>query len=139
MIPRKRLVGRKRQQKYLKELGEERAAAERKIIALARDQRLTPIDRTKLKYCSLMGGSGTPTLAGRYYLDFPFTCKDCGKKEIWTGRQQKWWHERVGGIRESIAVRCRGCRLKERARRDEARRVHLEGVERKRRERTEGK
>src|SRR5690242_12952155 len=36
----------------------------------------------------------TPDFVRRgYYIDRPFTCKDCGAKEIWTDTQQKWWYE----------------------------------------------
>ena len=70
-----------------------------------------------------------------YYVDIPFRCVDCGKEEIWTGAQQKWWYEVAKGFVYSTAVRCRACRRQERARRDEARRVHLEGLARKQKER----
>jgi len=70
-----------------------------------------------------------------YYADIPFRCVDCGKEEIWTGAQQKWWYEVAKGFVYSTAVRCRACRRQERARRDEARRVHLEGLARKQKER----
>jgi len=65
-----------------------------------------------------------------------FRCADCGKEEVWTGSQQKWWYEIAKGFVYSSAVRCRACRRKERARRDEARRVHLEGIARKNQART---
>lgn len=32
-----------------------------------------------------------------YYLDRPFTCKDCGKPEVWSATQQKWWYETAKG------------------------------------------
>lgn len=74
---------------------------------------------------------GAPAFVMRgYYVDTPFCCVDCGKKEIWTGSQQKWWYEVAKGFVYSIAIRCRACRRKERARREEARRVHLEGAAR---------
>ena len=66
-----------------------------------------------------------------YYVDVPFRCKDCGKDEIWTATQQKWWYEVAKGFAYSAATRCRACRHKEQARRTEARRTHLEGVARK--------
>ena len=28
-----------------------------------------------------------------YYVDEPFTCKDCGSSEVWTAKQQQWWFE----------------------------------------------
>ena len=66
-----------------------------------------------------------------FYEDTPFVCVDCGKEEVWTGSQQKWWYEIAKGFVYSSAVRCRACRRKEQARRNEARRVHLEGIARK--------
>ena len=54
--------------------------------------------------------------AGRYS-DRPFRCRDCGKSEIWTARQQKWWYEVAKGYVYSTAVRCRACRRADRARR----------------------
>lgn len=45
-----------------------------------------------------------------YYVDRPFTCRDCGREEIWTAAQQKWWYEVAKGSLYSTAVRCRDCR-----------------------------
>ncbi len=66
------------------------------------------------------------------YLDMHFVCKDCGKDDIWSATQQKWWYETANGDIYSVAVRCRPCRKAERARKAQARRVHLEGIEKKR-------
>ena len=75
---------------------------------------------------------GAPAFVRRgYYIDIAFRCVDCGKEEVWTGSQQKWWYEIAKGFVYSSAVRCRACRRKEQARRNEARRVHLEGMARK--------
>jgi hypothetical protein len=75
---------------------------------------------------------GVPDFVTRgYYVDRPFKCVICGKPEIWTGSQQKWWYEVAKGFAYSTAIRCRAWRRKERARRDEARTIHLEGVARK--------
>lgn len=63
-----------------------------------------------------------------YYKDKTFTCRDCGKEEIWTASQQKWWYEIAKGDVFTQASRCRSCRRRERERRNEARRVHLEGL-----------
>jgi hypothetical protein len=63
-----------------------------------------------------------------FYVDKAFTCRDCGRAELWTGKQQKWWYEIAKGSINSTAVRCRPCRRLERVRRDEARRVHFEGI-----------
>ena len=66
-----------------------------------------------------------------YYVDEPFRCRDCCKDEIWTATQQKWWYEVAKGDVFTRARRCRTCRRIERERRNEARRVHLEGIQKK--------
>ncbi|MCB1920136.1 MAG: zinc-ribbon domain containing protein [Candidatus Competibacteraceae bacterium] len=72
---------------------------------------------------------GIPDFVQRgYYQDRPFHCKDCGKAEVWTAAQQQWWYEEARGDVWTIAVRCRVCRQYERARRVEARQVHLAGL-----------
>lgn len=75
---------------------------------------------------------GAPDFVYRgHYLDKPFTCAGCGKEEIWTATRQKWWYEVAKGFVYSIAKLCRNCRRKVQAQRNESRRVHLEGVARK--------
>jgi hypothetical protein len=82
---------------------------------------------------------GVPAFVARgYYLDTRFTCGGCGSAEVWTATQQKWWYEIAKGNVESGAKYCRGCRRKERERSAEARRVHLEGVAKKKRRRDGG-
>jgi hypothetical protein len=66
-----------------------------------------------------------------FYVDKPFVCRDCGKAEVWTAAQQKWWYEVAKGHIDSNAVRCGACRRKEQQRRAEARRVHMEGLAKK--------
>ena len=61
-----------------------------------------------------------------------FCCHGCGKEEIWTATQQKWWYEVAKGYVYSNAKFCRPCRKRERARREEARRIYFEGIGRKR-------
>jgi hypothetical protein len=65
------------------------------------------------------------------YLDRPFVCRNCQSEEIWTAKQQKWWYEIAKGPIYSTAVRCRPCRMSERARANEARRTSLAGMARK--------
>jgi hypothetical protein len=75
---------------------------------------------------------GVPDFVGRgYYVDRPLRCVDCGKEEVWTGTQQKWWYEVAKGFAYSTAVRCRICRRKKRDQSAQSRRIHLEGIERK--------
>ncbi|WP_020473734.1 zinc-ribbon domain containing protein [Zavarzinella formosa] len=51
-----------------------------------------------------------------FYLDLPFSCVNCGKPEIWTAGQQKWWYEVAKGSVYSTANRCRACRRLKRER-----------------------
>lgn len=82
---------------------------------------------------------GVPDFVQRgFYVDMPFQCKDCRKEELWTGTQQKWWYEVAKGAVYSGPRRCSPCRRKERERREGARRVHLEGLERKAQRKREG-
>ena len=75
---------------------------------------------------------GFPEFVHRgYYLDLPFSCQGCGKEEVWTATQQKWWYEVAKGFAYSTAKLCRACRRQARARSDESRRLHLEGIARK--------
>src|SRR3569623_1582203 len=49
-----------------------------------------------------------------FYQDEPFVCADCGKSEVWTAKQQKWWYEVAKGSIYSTAKRCRECRKRRR-------------------------
>lgn len=76
---------------------------------------------------------GTPNFVARgYYVDFPFKCKDCGKSEVWSPTQQRWWYEIAKGDVWTVATRCRPCRRRERARRTSAREIAEAGMARKR-------
>jgi len=44
-----------------------------------------------------------------YYADRSFQCKDCGKDEVWTATQQKWWYEVAKGNPYVVRVRCTPC------------------------------
>ena len=75
---------------------------------------------------------GVPDFVTRgYYVDRKFCCMDCGKEEVWTGTQQKWWYEVAKGFVYSTAVRCRVCRRKKGEQSAASRRIHLQGIERK--------
>jgi len=63
-----------------------------------------------------------------YYVDKPFTCRDCGSEQVWRASQQKWWYEVAKGFVYSTAVLCRACRRKEQKRKAEARKIHMEGL-----------
>lgn len=109
------------------------AATEREIERMK--QGSVPVDKTNL---APSNSYGEPEFADRgYYVDKPFVCAECGKKEIWSAGQQKWWYEVAKGYVYSTAKLCRACRKRERERKADARRVSLEGLARKRARRSD--
>lgn len=113
-----------------------KAKRARKALKQSPGERRTPIPKTAVPCNPSLfapdNSYSTPRFVERgYYVDLPFECEDCGKAEIWTAAQQKWWYEVAKGSRWTTARRCRNCRRKERERKNEARRIHLEGLGRK--------
>jgi hypothetical protein len=104
--------------------------AKRAVQGIANERaRSVPVNRAEL---APNNSYGVPDSVERgCYLDTPFTCAECGSQEVWTAAQQKWWYEVAKGFAYSTARLCRACRRKERERRNEARRIHLEGIGRK--------
>jgi hypothetical protein len=66
-----------------------------------------------------------------FYQDWTFHCRDCGKAQVWKAENQQWWYEEMQGFIHTTAVRCRACRIRERERKAEVRRVSEEGKRRK--------
>jgi hypothetical protein len=81
-----------------------------------------PADQGKLAH------DGTYGPRPRFYVDEPFTCVDCGREEVWTAADQKWWYEDAKGKIATRANRCLACRRKRRLKRSQERRVHIEGL-----------
>jgi len=109
-------------------------ANKRQAIAKEQAQALRPVLGPPVNEALLAPNNsyGAPDFVYRgYYVDRPFCCVDCGKEEVWTGAQQKWWYEVAKGFAYSTAVRCRLCRRKKHEQSAESRRVHLAGIERK--------
>jgi hypothetical protein len=67
----------------------------------------------------------------RFYVDQVVVCRQCSTEEVWPAERQKWWYEVAKGNINTRAVLCRPCREKEKQRKAEARRVHLEGIKKK--------
>jgi hypothetical protein len=104
----------------------EEAALKAKLLPELRRGTIIPVDKSKI-----ISRSAIPQIPD-YYRDTWFTCKDCGKRELWTAKQQQRWYEEQGGEIETIAIRCRACCRKEKIRRETARKIHLEGMAKKR-------
>ena len=85
-----------------------------------------PADHTELAHNNTYG------LLPRFYVDRVVVCRQCGTEEVWPAERQKWWYEVAKGNINTDAVLCRTCREAEKTKKSEARRVHLEGVAKKR-------
>lgn len=70
-------------------------------------------------------------LKAGWYRDYPFHCADCGKLEVWTATQQKWWYEVAKGGKLTTPRRCRTCRKAHREKQEAHRLKTLAGYERK--------
>ena len=75
--------------------------------------------------------NNTYGLLPRFYIDKVVVCRKCGKEEVWPAERQKWWYEVAKGNINTDAVYCKECRNKENERKNEARRVHFEGLKKK--------
>ena len=78
----------------------------------------TPAGRVRVNLAALAPNASysvPPFVQTGYYEDRPFTCKDCGRAEIWRATQQKWWYEIAKGGQDAVAVYCRSCRRKRQA------------------------
>ncbi|MHB1307776.1 MAG: zinc-ribbon domain-containing protein [Limisphaerales bacterium] len=69
-----------------------------------RHPRAVKADHTRLVHINTYGR------LPEYYIDLAFTCRDCGKEEIWRAKDQKWYYEEAKGHIDATAVRCRSCR-----------------------------
>ena len=62
-----------------------------------------PADHNKLDHINTYGP------LPEFYIDKPFTCRVCGKVEIWKAHAQKWYYEEAKRY-FSTAVECHDCR-----------------------------
>lgn len=63
-----------------------------------------PADQGRLDHINTYGA------LPEYYIDRPFICRVCGKREIWKARDQKWYYEEAKGHVDAVAVECHACR-----------------------------
>jgi len=130
--PRRPPVKARRAAKRAKKLAEEQSLQARRAAA-DRAKRLKGQVLVNPSLLRPTNSYGIPDFVYRaFYVDMPFQCKDCGKSEIWTASQQKWWYEIAKGDVWTVATRCRPCRRIERERKANSRRIHQEGLARKR-------
>ena len=134
---KKEQLSEKKHRKSIKAYEEKRAEELNQQLERARILKLVRMDRSKIRSCGRLVFDTPPddSKHPHYYEDIPFHCQDCGKHEVWTGSQQKWWYEEAGGDIESTAIRCRECRAKERERKEEVTRLKDQGLKRARKER----
>ncbi len=80
-----------------------------RILQLHPEQQRThpsalPADPSKLLHINTYGW------VPEFYIDQPFICRLCGKREIWKARNQKWYYEDAKGHTDAKAVECHACR-----------------------------
>ena len=63
-----------------------------------------PANSAKLDHINTYG------VLPEFYIDQPFTCRGCGKREIWRARDQKGYYEEARGHLDARAVECHACR-----------------------------
>jgi len=63
-----------------------------------------PANHDKLTHINTYG------LLPDFYLDQPFVCRICGKREIWKAADQKWYYEEAKGHIDAKAIECHRCR-----------------------------
>jgi hypothetical protein len=68
-----------------------------------------PADYGKLSHINTYGA------LPEFYLDRPFACRNCGKREIWRAKDQKWYYEEAKGHIDASAVECHACRKAKRS------------------------
>ena len=73
-------------------------------LALKTHPSSVPADPGKLTHINTYGS------LPEHYVDLPFTCRKCGKREIWKAKDQKWYYEESKGHIDAIAVECHDCR-----------------------------
>ena len=71
-----------------------------------------PADPSKLAHINTYGS------LPEYYIDQPFTCRKCGRHQIWRARDQKWYYEEAKGHIDAKAVECHACRKQKRGQAD---------------------
>ncbi|MFC1680811.1 zinc-ribbon domain containing protein [Pseudomonadota bacterium] len=100
-MPKKRYTGRSPTKSQLRE-------ADRVSQLHPLQQRRHPTavraDQQKLSHINTYGN------LPEFYLDQPFTCRTCGKHEIWLAKDQKWYYEEAKGHIDAKAVYCHDCR-----------------------------
>lgn len=131
VLPGGPLTSRKRKQQRSDNARLERAEA---MVGIdPGDEHVVPPPGAVMADQAQLSHNNTYTILPRFYIDKVVVCRQCGKEEVWPADRQKWWYEVAKGNINTQAVLCRACRRAEQARKDEARRVHLEGLARKQR------
>ena len=68
-----------------------------------------PADHSQLSHINTYGS------LPEFYLDRPFACRKCGKREVWKARDQKWYYEKAKWHIDAKAVECHDCRTEKKS------------------------
>ena len=102
---------------------QERAHRIAKLIAVGWIEEAIEIPATAIPVDSDRINIGGSYFRPTYFEDLAFVCQDCHSNQVWKAEDQAWFYETSGSPYYSTAIRCRKCRLAERLRKAEARRV----------------
>lgn len=97
-----------------------------------RNPAVTPPPGAVLADPARLAHNNTYSPLPRFYVDRVIKCRECGAEEVWLAGRQKWWYEVAKGSIWTDALYCRSCRTVQKTVKAAARKVHLEGLARKR-------
>lgn len=118
-------------QRRLEIKAKRRERAEKLKVDTYKSMELLPEGAVKADAAEL-GHNNTYGPLPKFYVDVPFVCIDCGAKDVWTAKSQKWFYEIAKGSIFATASRCGACR-KNRREAKEAQRLHMEKMAKKER------
>lgn len=117
----------------MKRLKQDQLSRAKKLTGIdTTDPNVTPPPGAVLADQKELSHNNTYGRLPRFYIDKVVVCRQCGTEEVWPAERQKWWYEVAKGNINTEAVLCRACRDNEKQRKEEARRVHAEGLKKKR-------
>ncbi len=105
--------------------------AREKVQAELKGKTLVRVNYAALEKKTPLYPSAIFYIQSGWYRDYPFNCADCGKLEVWTDTQQKWWYEVAKGGILTLATRCRACRKIHREKKEAQRARTRAGYEKK--------
>ena len=119
----------RKEKKLARDLHQQRESRIARLVEAGRIKSAAEIPEDAIPAALELQNPKGPSFPPLFYRDISFHCKDCGKPEVWSATQQRWYYEIAKGPVQAHATRCRACRKKHRAetlRQRELLRLHRE-------------